>query len=97
MNPSIINGIYAITPDWMDTDLLIKKTEEVLTAGVNVVQYRNKIATNDQKLSQAKEINLSDSAVHSCTIENDDVRPIELEPLLKETRERAVPNGKTPR
>ncbi|RAE93531.1 hypothetical protein DN545_39440, partial [Burkholderia multivorans] len=40
---------------------------------------------------------LSDSAVHSCTIENDDVRPIELEPLLKETRERAVPNGKTPR
>ena len=73
MNPSIINGIYAITPDWMNTDLLIKKTEEVLTAGVDVIQYRNKIATNDLKLSQAKEIKALCNNHKTPLIINDDV------------------------
>lgn len=73
MNPSIIKGIYAITPDWMNTDLLIKKTEEVLTAGVDVIQYRNKIATHDLKLSQAKEIKALCNNHKTPLIINDDI------------------------
>ena len=80
MNHSIISGIYAITPDWIDTDQLIKKTEEVLTAGVNLIQYRNKIATNNQKLSQAKKIKALCDYYKTSLIINDD---IELCRILK--------------
>ena len=56
MNPSIINGIYAITPDWHDTKKLIAKTDEILSNKINLLQYRNKKANKQLKMTQAKEL-----------------------------------------
>lgn len=43
-----IAGLYAITPDSVDTDLLCQMVEASILGGARVVQYRNKVA--DQKL-----------------------------------------------
>ena len=51
--PRIINGLYAITPDCDDTPLLIDKVEEAVESGVSVLQYRNKVASQDLKMQQA--------------------------------------------
>lgn len=51
--PRIINGLYAITPDYVDTPLLIDKVEEAVESGVSVLQYRNKVATAQLKMQQA--------------------------------------------
>ena len=43
-----IAGLYAITPDLADTELLYHMVEASILGGARVVQYRNKVA--DQKL-----------------------------------------------
>ena len=47
-----IQGLYAITPDEANTDLLLKKVEAALLGGVSVLQYRNKAANH--KLTEAQ-------------------------------------------
>lgn len=56
MTSNIINGIYAITPDWEDTRQLIIKTEELLLNKINLLQYRNKKASKQLRMTQAKEL-----------------------------------------
>ena len=51
-----IKGLYAVTPDIVDTDLLIKKVEAALQGGVNVLQYRNKLANHKLQTQQARAI-----------------------------------------
>ena len=51
-----INGLYAITPDSADTDLLLSKVEAALQGGVNILQYRNKTANNKLQTQQAREL-----------------------------------------
>ena len=51
-----MRGLYAITPDTADTATLARKVEEVLNAGVAMLQYRNKLLSKDQRLLQAKEL-----------------------------------------
>ena len=46
-------GLYLVTPDWDDTDQLIKVTEQALLGGAAVVQYRHKLASADVRLEQA--------------------------------------------
>jgi thiamine-phosphate pyrophosphorylase len=46
--PFKIVGLYAITPDLEDTELLCQMVEASILGGARVVQYRNKVA--DQKL-----------------------------------------------
>ena len=48
-----ISGIYAITPDLIDTTNLVMLTQQALIGGVQLIQYRNKIADNTLKLEQA--------------------------------------------
>ena len=48
-----IKGLYAVTPDIADTDLLVKKVEAALQGGVNVLQYRNKQANHKLQTQQA--------------------------------------------
>jgi len=48
-----INGLYAITPDIADTDLLLAKVEAALRGGVNMLQYRNKTANHKLQTQQA--------------------------------------------
>ena len=51
-----ISGLYAITPDTENTDLLLTKVEAALQGGANVLQYRNKLASHKLKTQQARAI-----------------------------------------
>lgn len=46
-------GIYAITPDWTDTQSLLGAVEAVLGAGAATLQYRNKLADASLRHEQA--------------------------------------------
>jgi thiamine-phosphate pyrophosphorylase len=48
-----MKGLYLVTPDWDDTEALIKATEIALTVGVGLLQYRHKTASNELRLEQA--------------------------------------------
>ena len=48
-----MKGLYLVTPDWDDTDQLLKATEAALQAGVALLQYRHKTATDALRLTQA--------------------------------------------
>lgn len=52
----MISGLYAITPDETNTDLLLSKIEAALQGGISVLQYRNKLASHKLKIQQAGEI-----------------------------------------
>ena len=49
-----IAGLYAITPDLADTDDLVYRVRAALDGGAHVVQYRNKTATLELRLTQAR-------------------------------------------
>ena len=51
-----MKGLYAITPDIADTAALLHKVEQVLKAGVAMLQYRNKALSKDKRLLQAREL-----------------------------------------
>ena len=50
----MIKGLYAITPDIADTDLLLQKVEAALQGGINILQYRNKLANHKLQTQQAR-------------------------------------------
>ena len=52
----MIKGLYAITPDMADTDLLLQKIEAALQGGINMLQYRNKAASHKLQTQQARAI-----------------------------------------
>lgn len=49
----MISGLYAITPDEADTDLLLAKVVAALQGGISVLQYRNKQANLKLQTRQA--------------------------------------------
>ena len=53
MRATVIRGLYAITPDNTNTANLLAMTEQVLTGGATIVQYRNKIADAALRQEQA--------------------------------------------
>src|SRR5450830_259361 len=52
----MIKGLYAVTPDEADTDVLLSKVEAALQGGINVLQYRNKNASHKLRTQQARAI-----------------------------------------
>lgn len=48
-----INGLYLVTPDCDDTELLCTKVTQALQGGVSLVQYRHKTASEVLRLEQA--------------------------------------------
>lgn len=52
----MISGLYAITPDESNTDVLLTKVEAVLQSGASVLQYRNKRANHKLQTQQARAI-----------------------------------------
>jgi len=54
--PHKIHGLYAVTPDEQDTDVLLAKVEAALRGGVSVLQYRNKRADHKLQTQQARAI-----------------------------------------
>jgi len=55
-SPQKIHGLYAVTPDEADTDVLLAKVEAALQGGINVLQYRNKAASHKLQTVQARAI-----------------------------------------
>lgn len=51
-----LRGLYAITPDVADTELLCRKAEQALAGGVVALQYRNKLLAKDKRLAQARRL-----------------------------------------
>ncbi len=52
----MIRGLYAVTPDEADTDLLVAKVEAALEGGISMLQYRNKLANHKLQTQQARAI-----------------------------------------
>jgi thiamine-phosphate pyrophosphorylase len=50
---SRISGLYAVTPDLADTDVLLEKVDAALRGGARVVQYRSKGSEAGLQRSQA--------------------------------------------
>lgn len=50
---SSISGLYAVTPDELDTKLLVAKVEAALKGGARLIQYRNKAAGKSLLLRQS--------------------------------------------
>lgn len=48
-----MQGLYAVTPDILDTLCLSNMVKSAILGGANVVQYRNKLADNTLQLKQA--------------------------------------------
>ena len=53
-----VSGLYAITPDMADTGQLCDAVYQVLSGGVNWLQYRSKTADSRLRFAQATEIHL---------------------------------------
>jgi thiamine-phosphate pyrophosphorylase len=51
-----ISGLYAITPDGIDTKRLLVMTQKALAGGAKLIQYRNKIADAQLRHKQAKKL-----------------------------------------
>ncbi|MDI1308912.1 MAG: thiamine phosphate synthase [Methylotenera sp.] len=56
MQSNKIHGLYAITPDEANTDLLLAKVEAALQGGLSLLQYRNKNASYDLQTYQSRAI-----------------------------------------
>jgi thiamine-phosphate pyrophosphorylase len=47
-------GLYAITPDEANTEILVRKLGQALSGGATAVQYRNKTASPELRFEQAR-------------------------------------------
>lgn len=68
-----LRGVYLITPDLADSERLVAQTAIALTAGVALVQYRNKTAGDALRLQQAEALSELCSRFSVPLIINDDV------------------------
>ena len=73
MNDHHISGIYAITdPNLLSTETqLLSAVDDALSQGVRIIQYRDKTASNDQKLARAKLIKQLCDQYQAVSIIND--------------------------
>jgi len=69
-----IKGVYALTPDSMDTEELLLRTRQALKGGVQVLQYRNKLADPALRLAQAQALRTLTQAFEAALIVNDDAQ-----------------------
>ena len=68
-----IKGLYAVTPDVVETALLLAKVETVLAAGARLLQYRNKSADLVKRGEQARALRAVCRRHAATLIINDDV------------------------
>ncbi|HZM48215.1 MAG TPA: thiamine phosphate synthase [Burkholderiales bacterium] len=73
MSNTIIQGLYAITPDLADSTLLFGKVEAALAGGARALQYRNKTADPALRLEQARGLARLCRGYHVPLIINDHV------------------------
>jgi thiamine-phosphate pyrophosphorylase len=51
-----LRGLYAVTPEWDDTDALCERVDAALRGGATLVQYRHKSATPAHAERQARRL-----------------------------------------
>lgn len=51
-----VSGLYAVTPELADADLLSHKVEAAVRGGARIVQYRNKAASRSLRLGQLEQL-----------------------------------------
>lgn len=69
-----IKGLYALTPDSTDTADLLRRVRLALSGGVQVLQYRNKLADAGLRLSQAQALRAVTREFGATFIVNDDAQ-----------------------
>ena len=69
-----ISGLYAVTPEFEDSDALRRRVLALLTAGVRWIQYRSKSASPAQRAAQALDLAALCRSFGACLIINDDPR-----------------------
>ncbi|MDD5057040.1 MAG: thiamine phosphate synthase [Sideroxydans sp.] len=69
-----ISGLYAITPDELNTAELLRKARLALQGGARVLQYRNKSASPALKLQQAQALRGLTREFDATFIVNDDAQ-----------------------
>jgi thiamine-phosphate pyrophosphorylase len=69
---SSIKGLYAITPDELDTSVLLSKVRAALRGGAEVLQYRNKLADAALRSTQAQALRILTREYGVTYIINDD-------------------------
>ena len=74
MKKNILKGIYAVTPDGLNEETLYKKVYKLLEKGVNILQYRDKFRSPEQKIIIAKELRNICNKFDSLLIINDDAK-----------------------
>ncbi len=67
-----IRGLYAITPDEADTEVLLHKVRLALQGGARILQYRNKSADSALRLAQAQALRALTRGYGALLIVNDD-------------------------
>jgi thiamine-phosphate pyrophosphorylase len=68
-----IRGLYAVTPEALDTDSLVRKVRMALVGGASVVQYRNKSGDVELRREQAAALLALCRAARTPLIVNDDL------------------------
>ncbi len=70
----MVSGLYAVTPDLSDSELLLEKVELALKGGAAMLQYRNKSAPSDLREEQAVSLTILCRRFSVPLIVNDDVK-----------------------
>ncbi|BCM26256.1 thiamine phosphate synthase [Methyloradius palustris] len=73
MKSKKIKGLYAVTADEANTEHLLSNAKAALSAGINVLQYRNKTASKQLAAEQAEALLLLCREYNVPLIINDDV------------------------
>jgi thiamine-phosphate pyrophosphorylase len=68
-----IAGLYALTPDLLDTDVLAERVAAAISGGATAIQYRNKLASPPLQRAQALLLRDLCGAANATFIVNDDV------------------------
>jgi thiamine-phosphate pyrophosphorylase len=68
-----IAGLYALTPDLLDTDLLAERVAAAISGGATAIQYRNKLASPPLQRAQALLLRDLCSSANAIFIVNDDI------------------------
>ncbi|OGV77887.1 MAG: thiamine-phosphate diphosphorylase [Methylotenera sp. RIFCSPLOWO2_02_FULL_45_14] len=70
----MITGLYAVTPDEQNTDVLVAKVEAALQGGIKILQYRNKRANHKLQTQQARALLPLCRQYHVPLIINDSIK-----------------------
>ena len=71
--PCPVRGLYAVTPDTAESDLLYQRVEAILRGGARVLQYRSKNPERRLRLTQARGLLELCRTYAALLIVNDDV------------------------